>query len=87
MAEQLTAPRSRRSRSYTHLQALDDAIRYRMARLEAPCRKCRPRGLCHDHACDRNLLAAYHRMAQTAVAELERGRQPASEPGITHRAG
>jgi hypothetical protein len=86
MTEQLAAPLSRPPGSYTHLQALDDAIRYRMARLEGPCRKCRPGARCHDHACDLGLLAAYHRMAQTAVAEIERGRQ-ARYAVVTRRAG
>lgn len=86
MTEQLAAPRSRPPGSYTHRQALDDAIRYRTARLTATCRKCRSGALCHDHACDLSLLAAYRRMAQTAVAELERSRQ-ARRPVITRRAG
>jgi hypothetical protein len=74
MAELPGAPRDR-SRSCAHLQALDDAIRYRSARLQAPCRKWRPGVLCHDHACDLNLLGACHRMAQAAVAELQHAPQ------------
>jgi hypothetical protein len=74
MAEQLGAPQDR-PRSCAYLQALDDAIRHRSARLSAPGRTCRPGALCHDHACDLNLLEAYHRLAQAAVAELRRARQ------------
>jgi hypothetical protein len=68
-----------RPRSHAHLQALDDAIRYRAARLRRPCRRCRPAQPCNDHACDLNLLTAYHEMASTAVAAL-RARQPAPGP-------
>lgn len=80
MAEQLAPPRSW-PRSFAHLQALDDAIRYRSARLRTACRKCRPDAPCDDHACDLNLLEAYHRLAQGAVAELRRVRQPPVGPG------
>jgi hypothetical protein len=39
----------RRRRSFAHLQALDDAIDYRLARLAITCYYCRPTA-----RCDRN---------------------------------
>jgi hypothetical protein len=75
MAEQLV-PQSARPRSHAHVQALDDAIRHRSARLKVPCRKCRTAAQCDDHACDLSLLVTYHRLARAAVAALQRGRQP-----------
>ena len=50
------------------LQALEDAIAYRRARVTAPCPDCTASGpKCDDHACDLNLIAAYRR---TAIAIL-----------------
>jgi len=72
------APPPSRPRSYAHLQALDDAISYRAARVRAPCRRCRPGKPCDAHACDLNLLDAYREMAQAAVAAL---------PGISSQTG
>jgi hypothetical protein len=73
LAARLAAPPGR-PRSHAHLQALDDAIRYRSARLRAPCRTCRPGAPCDTHACDLGLLDTYHQMAQAAVAELRGSR-------------
>jgi hypothetical protein len=67
------APPAARPRSRAHLQAVDDAIAYRRARLALPCADCRPGARCDEHACDENLVAAYHRMAQSAVAALQDG--------------
>lgn len=64
------APPPGRPYSCAHLQALDDAITYRAARLRTPCRTCRPGGPCPAHASDLSLLNAYHQMARDAVAEL-----------------
>jgi hypothetical protein len=63
-----------RPRSLAHLQALDDAIRFRVARLKAPCRSCRPAVPCDAHGRDLGLLEAYHQMASAAVADLESAR-------------
>jgi hypothetical protein len=53
---------------FQHLQALEDAIAYRRARLTAPCPDCTASDQkCDDHACDLNLIAAYQR---TAIAIL-----------------
>jgi hypothetical protein len=77
---------------FQHLQALEDAIAYRQARVSAPCPDCTAGGqTCDDHACDLNLIAAYQR---TAIAVLNassqtdaiRGNQPASPRGETRRA-
>jgi hypothetical protein len=53
---------------FQHLQALEDAIAYRRARVSAPCPDCTASGQkCDDHACDLNLIAAYQ---QTAIATI-----------------
>ena len=53
---------------FQQLQALEDAIAYRRARVSAPCPDCSVGGgTCDDHACDLNLIAAYQ---QTAIAAL-----------------
>jgi hypothetical protein len=50
------------------LQALEDAIAYRRARVTVPCPDCAASDQkCDDHACDLNLIAAYQR---TAIAIL-----------------
>jgi hypothetical protein len=55
-------------RWFQHLQALEDAIAYRRARVSAPCPDCTAsRRACDDHACDLNLITAYQ---QTAIAVI-----------------
>jgi hypothetical protein len=55
------------------LQALEDAIAYRRARVSAPCPDCTASGpKCDDHACDLTLIAAYQR---TAIAILNASSQ------------
>jgi hypothetical protein len=69
--------------SFQRLQALDDAIAYRRARVAAPCPDCGPGPgghRCDDHARDLMLIADYHRAAQVIVAEIERARQRACRP-------
>jgi hypothetical protein len=64
--------------SFQRLQALDDAIAYRRARVAAPCPDCDPAPggrKCDDHACDLMLIADYHRAAQVIDAEIESARQ------------
>jgi len=41
------------------MQALDDAIAFRRARLGAPCAGCAPAGPCPDHAADARLVTSY----------------------------
>jgi hypothetical protein len=68
-----SGPPPDRPRSHAHLQALDDAIAHRAARLAEPCPDCRPGARCDEHACDENLLDAYHRLARSAVTALREG--------------
>jgi len=44
------------------LQALEDAISYRLVRLAAPCPGCGPQR-CDDHAVDVGLIAGYRNTA------------------------
>jgi hypothetical protein len=61
-----------------HLQALEDAIVYRRARVTAPCPDCAASGqMCDDHACDLDLIAAYQ---QTAIAILDASSQTPASP-------
>jgi hypothetical protein len=53
---------------FQQLQALEDAIAYRRARITAPCPDCVASGeKCDDHACDLNLIAAYQQTAMAAI--------------------
>jgi hypothetical protein len=64
------------------LQALEDAIAYRRARVTAPCPDCTADGhMCDDHACDLDLLAAYQR---TAIAILNASNLRCGPPLIAH---
>jgi hypothetical protein len=53
---------------FQHLQALEDAIAYRTARLTAPCPHCGP-ARCDDHATDTGLIAAYRLTAAILAAQ------------------
>ena len=58
---------------FRQLQALEDAIAYRSARLAASCPQCEPgpQGRrCDDHACDVALIAGYQRVARTLMVEV-----------------
>ena len=58
---------------FQQLQALEDAIAYRQARLAAPCPDCGPAETgrrCDDHACDAHLIASYWQTAKAADREL-----------------
>jgi hypothetical protein len=48
---------------FQQLQALEDAIAYRRARLAEPCPECGP-ARCDDHATDATLIAAYLQAAR-----------------------
>jgi hypothetical protein len=51
---------------FRQLQALEDAIAYRRARVTAPCSDCQaaaPGLQCDDHACDMHLIAGYQQAA------------------------
>ncbi len=58
---------------FQHLQAVEDAIAYRRARVAAPCADCGQvpgGGRCDDHACDLDLMAAYELTARAIIAGL-----------------
>lgn len=59
---------------FRELQALEDAVNYRLARLMAACLKCEldARGRCDEHACDVALIAGYLEAAHTTMDELSR---------------
>ena len=60
---------------FRELQALEDAVNYRLARLMAPCPECGPGpagNRCDEHACDVDLIAGYLEAAQSIMAELSR---------------
>ncbi len=53
---------------FQHLQALQDAIAYRTARLTTPCPHCGP-ARCDDHATDTTLITAYRRTATALTVQ------------------
>ncbi len=59
---------------FQRLQALEDAIAYRRARITAPCPDCRAAATgekCDDHACDLHLIAVYQRTASVVCGWLD----------------
>ena len=52
-----------------HLQALEDAIRFRRARVGAPCGDCQgaPDGQCDDHGRDAGLISEYEHTARQVL--------------------
>jgi hypothetical protein len=59
---------------FQRLQALEDAIAYRQARVTAPCSDCGSAASgdrCDEHACDLNLIAAYQRTASVVCSWLD----------------
>jgi hypothetical protein len=63
------------------LQALEDAIAYRSARLAEPCPDCGP-VRCDDHATDANLITVYWRDALTLDATLTALIEPQSNDHV-----
>jgi hypothetical protein len=60
---------------YRELQALEDAVNFRLARLMAPCSRCDPiaGGVRYDeHACDVALIAGYLEAAHATMSVLAR---------------
>lgn len=57
---------------FRELQALEDAVNYRMARLAVPCVRCKSAagGRCDEHACDVALIAGYLQAAEDTMAAL-----------------
>ncbi|HUY49691.1 MAG TPA: hypothetical protein VMV92_28905 [Streptosporangiaceae bacterium] len=67
---------------FQQLQALDDAIAWRQARIAASCPGCQPGPdgrRCGDHACDLDLIAAYRQMAAATIRHLS---EPASQLSV-----
>lgn len=62
-----------RPRSYAYLQAIEDAIDFRSARLAYHCPDCKPRARCDEHACDARLLRTYRRLARAVSAARRSG--------------
>lgn len=58
---------------FRELQALEDAVNYRLARLVVPCVRCQSAaagGRCDEHACDVALIAGYLRAAEDTMTVL-----------------
>jgi hypothetical protein len=53
-----------------HLQALEDAIKWRRARADLPCGDCQnaPDSKCEDHGRDVSLITNYERTARHLLA-------------------
>jgi hypothetical protein len=51
------------------LQSLDDAIAFRLSRLNLPCPDCTADQKCIDHACDVDLIAGYQDRYAAALAD------------------
>jgi hypothetical protein len=58
------------------LQSLDDAIAYRLGKLEGPCGACSAGGRCHVHANDDDLIESYREMHAGAFRELVQKMSP-----------
>ena len=74
----------RERQRYRELQALEDAVNYRLARLAVPCPRCEPGavgGWCDEHACDVALIAGYLHAAEVTMAELARMTEGRKEDG------
>jgi hypothetical protein len=57
---------------FQRLQAFEDAIAYRHARLALPCPDCGPPpARCDDHAADHDLIAGYRRQRRQIAARLQ----------------
>ena len=60
---------------FREMQALEDAINYRLARVMAACALCElvvAGGRCDEHACDVALIAGCHEAARAVMADLSR---------------
>jgi hypothetical protein len=64
---------------FGQVQAYEDAIAYRRARLAVPCADCDP-ARCDDHAADANLIAVYRRAAASCPAGPHGPAEPFSPP-------
>ncbi|MGI8451117.1 MAG: hypothetical protein ACR2MP_28825 [Streptosporangiaceae bacterium] len=68
---------------FRELQALEDAVNHRLARLMAACLACEldARGRCDEHACDVALIAGYLEAAHTTMGELSRATEGMRQDG------
>jgi hypothetical protein len=66
---------------FRQLQAFEDALAYRRARLAAPCPQC-SLTLCDDHATDLNLITSYQQGARRTLRH-----KPPAAPRPTPPAG
>jgi hypothetical protein len=64
-----------RRHQYRELQALEDAIAYRRARVAADCPDCGSLAggiRCDEHSCDLALIAGYQEAARAVIVALSR---------------
>ena len=68
---------------FRELQALEDAVNFRLARLMAPCPRCElvADGRCDEHACDVALVAGYLESARDLTAVLSRAAEDMCQSG------
>ena len=69
---------------YRELQALEDAVNFRLARLMAPCPRCEPvpgGARCDEHACDVALIAGYLEAAHATMSLLSQATESTHEGG------
>ena len=59
------------------LQSLDDAIAYRLGRLNAPCPDCGPAARCAEHRSDEHLIASYQDRRAATLRDTLAGMDPA----------
>jgi hypothetical protein len=58
------------------LQSLDDAITFRLSRLDSPCKDCTPGLKCKDHLSDAHLIARYQERHGSVFREVCAGMDP-----------
>jgi len=68
MTDPVSAMAEARAVRGQHLQALEDALRYRRTRVTEPCADCSPDGRCVDHGRDADLISEYERTAGALLA-------------------
>jgi hypothetical protein len=75
-----------KSPSFRQLQAFEDAICYRSARLAEPCPGCGPDGesRCDEHACDVMLIAGYRQAVKELSASMRAEPQHFLRTGTVH---
>jgi hypothetical protein len=64
------------SRKIGVLQLLDDAIAYRLDRLNLPCQACRPGARCADHRRDEELITGYTDTYAATLSDVLAGMDP-----------